>query len=112
MIFNLAGGNSGGGTSGWTDISSEFMAINPDVDEIYAITDGTLVYVSINNGAGIASGVETPADYMPYMTSYGAGISNSFDAIIIVADGSMVIQEVHGDVFFMASIIYPLDPNS
>lgn len=46
MIFNLAGGNSGGGTSGWTNISSSFTKSSASVPAtLTAYTNGDVVWI-------------------------------------------------------------------
>ena len=104
MIFNLAGGNSGGGTTGWTDISSEIAAINPDVDAVFAITDGTLVYVYAER----AYTVQLPSAYKPTQSACGSAVNSNGEATVIVAiPDEELITENMGDIF-TGTIIYPI----
>lgn len=113
MIFNSAiPSQGGGGTSGWTDISSSFDADSAGYN-IYAYTNGEMVFLTYVDEAGGATAIYVlTSAYNPIVDAFGAGVDTSGRpcTLQIDSEGNGTYYSTDSDPIMYASITYPIAP--
>ena len=100
-----SGGGGGGGS--WTDVSSLFTVVGEGGEEVRAITDGTLVYLSAYGGA--IDYVQIPSEYTPICMSFGTALSDDQSTVLAcyVDDGGTA-RAVDASLMFGLTVVYPI----
>lgn len=104
--------SGGGGGGSWTDISSLFTATGKSGMEasIYAITDGTLIYVNASDPtmSGISE-IEGPlGQYSPIGLSVGSAITVNQEPTAVFIDDGGTIYSINSDYVVGLTITYPI----
>ena len=100
-----SGGGGGGGS--WTDVSSLFTVVGEGGEEVRAITDGTLVYLSAYGGT--IDYVQIPSEYTPICMSFGTALGDDQSTVLAcyVDDGGTA-RAADDSLMFGLTVVYPI----
>ena len=101
-----SGGGGGGGR--WTDVSNEFTVVGAGGAEVYAISDGTMLYLSVHGGD--IDLVQMSEAVKPLCPSVGVALLSDMETVdaVFADNNSGVAQTISGNTAISFTVVYPI----